>query len=77
MCGIVVNRHANLRRAEYDSLRAILHNAARDGPAAQDLDAHPDFRAHLLGRIAWVELLNPRRGGKLRRQFRQIAWERG
>jgi hypothetical protein len=29
----------------------------------------------MLGRIAWVESLNPARGAKLRRRFEQIAWD--
>ncbi|MGH2874118.1 MAG: reverse transcriptase family protein, partial [Solirubrobacteraceae bacterium] len=77
VCGIVVNDHPNVARHEYDTLRAILHNAAVRGPLSQNLDAVPSFGAHLLGRIAWVESLNPRRGARLRRQFHQIAWRPG
>ena len=65
--GIVVNAHPNVPRAEYDTLKAILHRASHDGPA--DLDP-----THLLGRIAWVESLNPSRGAKLRATFSSIAW---
>lgn len=75
VCGIVVNQHLNVPRAEYDRLKAILHNARRHGPGSQNRAAVSDFRAHLLGRIAWVESLNPQRGGKLRRQFAQVAWD--
>lgn len=45
---------------------------ARNSLAAETRAGHPDFRAHLLGRIAWVEQLNPARGKKLRRRFAQI-----
>jgi hypothetical protein len=38
---------------------------ARDGPGELD-------RAHVLGRIAWVESLNPARGAKLRRRAAEI-----
>ncbi len=65
--GIVVNAHPNVPRADYDELKAILHRATLHGPA--DLDP-----AHLLGRIAWVESLNPARGAKLRERFSAIAW---
>ena len=75
VCGIVVNEHPNVPREQYDELKAILHNAARNGPAAENRAGVPDFRAHLLGRIAWVASLNPARGEKLRRRFDQIAWD--
>jgi hypothetical protein len=74
VCGIVVNEHPNVPRADYDTLRAILHNAARHGPASQNREGVPDFRAHLAGRIAWVEQLDPSRGRKLRSAFAAIAW---
>ena len=72
--GIVVNARPNLPRDEYDRLRAVLHNAARNGPAAENRDGHADFRAHLLGRIAWAEQLNPTRGRRLRAAFDEISW---
>jgi RNA-directed DNA polymerase len=74
VCGVVVNRRPNVPRVEYDTIRAILHNAARDAPATQNRDGVTDFAAHLLGRITWVEQLNPNHGAKLRRQFSQITW---
>ncbi|GAB3250755.1 reverse transcriptase family protein [Kineosporia babensis] len=72
--GIVVNAHPNLNRREYDELKAILHNALRHGPEGQNRAGHRDFRAHLLGRIAWVAQLNPERGRKLRETFEAITW---
>jgi RNA-directed DNA polymerase len=33
-----------------------------------------DFRAHLDGRVHWVEQVNPQRGAKLRRVFERIVW---
>lgn len=75
VCGVVVNQHPNVARAEYDALKAILHNAARGGAADQNRSQVPDFRAHLLGRIAWVEQVNPQRGVKLRRRFSAISFD--
>jgi RNA-directed DNA polymerase len=72
--GIVVNEHCNVGRAAFDTLKAVLHNCVRTGPAAQNRASVPDFRRHLDGRIAWVEQVNPPRGAKLRRLFEQIAW---
>jgi RNA-directed DNA polymerase len=74
VCGIVVNAHPNVPRTDYDRLRAVIHNAARQGPESQNRAGVADFRAHLLGRIAWVEQLNPARGRKLRRAFALIDW---
>ncbi|HWE14099.1 MAG TPA: reverse transcriptase family protein [Solirubrobacteraceae bacterium] len=75
VCGVVVNERLNAPRSEYDILKAILHNAAVHGPATQNRDGHPDFQAHLLGRISWVGSLNPARGEKLRRQLAEIRWQ--
>jgi RNA-directed DNA polymerase len=77
VCGVVVNQHPNVARSEYDTLRAILHNAARDGVGIQNRAAVPDFRAHLLGRIAWVEQVNPQRGDKLRRGLAALRFDQG
>ncbi len=74
VCGVVVNERLNVARSEYDALKAILHNAHVHGPASQNREALPDFRAHLLGRLSWIESVNPQRGEKLRRQFTSIAW---
>jgi hypothetical protein len=74
VCGVIVNEHLNIARHEYDVLKAILHNSSVHGPASQNRRAAPDFRAHLLGRIAWINSLNPQRGEKLRHQFAGIDW---
>jgi RNA-directed DNA polymerase len=77
LCGVVVNEHPNVRRREYDLLKAILHDAAVNGPVAANRSGRPRFSAHLLGRIAWVEQLNPRRGRRLRERFAAIDWSGG
>ena len=74
LTGIVVNSHANVPRAEFDALKAILHNCRRNGPAAENRAGHPDFRAHLDGRVGWVEQVNPTRGQRLREMYAAIAW---
>jgi hypothetical protein len=73
--GVVVNAHPNVAREDLDRLKATLHNAATHGPQSQNRSGVPDFRAHLLGRIAWVAALNPARAARLRRTFELIAWE--
>ncbi|MEP6640314.1 MAG: reverse transcriptase family protein [Gaiellales bacterium] len=74
ICGIVVNEHPNTTRTDYDRLRALLHDAALHGPAAANRAAVPDLRAHILGRISWMEALNPRRGARQPRVFARIDW---
>ena len=72
--GIVVNARPNLAREDFDALKALLHNAVRFGPEGQNRDRHPDFRAHLLGRIGWLQQLNPDRAARLRTSFDAITW---
>jgi RNA-directed DNA polymerase len=77
VCGVVVNDRLNTPRREYDNLKAILHNSAVHGPQTQNRQAIPNFQAHLIGRISWVDSLNPQRAEKLRRKFAEIVWPEG
>jgi RNA-directed DNA polymerase len=72
--GIVVNKHTNLDRTSFDQLKATLFNCVRHGAQSQNKNAHPDFRAHIEGRVGWAEQLNPQRGRKLRAVFDAIKW---
>jgi retron-type reverse transcriptase len=72
--GIVVNEHCNVGRAEFDALKAVLYNCARTNPDSQNRAKVADFRAHLGGRVSWVEQINPPRGAKLRRLYDMIDW---
>ncbi len=74
LTGIVLNRHVNYPRKQYDELKATLYNAIRNGPESQNRQQHDDFRAHLLGRIAHVQSLNPQRAKCLGQLFEQIQW---
>jgi hypothetical protein len=75
LAGVVLNAHPNVPRTEYDRLKAILCNCIRHGPQSQNRDKHADFRGHLLGRIAYIGMLNARRGAKLRGVFERISWQ--
>jgi hypothetical protein len=75
VAGVVVNAKPNVCRNDFDDLKAILYNAAKHGAASQNREAHPDFAAHLRGRIAHVAMLNPARGAKLMRLYEQIRFE--
>jgi RNA-directed DNA polymerase len=77
LAGVVINVRPNVTRDEYDRLKAILHNCRRSGPTSQNRADVPDFRAHLLGRIAHVAALHPERGQKLRTLFHAVRWDDG
>ncbi|GAB3866143.1 reverse transcriptase family protein [Dactylosporangium cerinum] len=70
LAGLVVNAHPAVPRDAYDRLRAVLHNAARDGLDAANRDGHPDFAAHLTGLVAWASHGHPSRAARLRRLLR-------
>jgi hypothetical protein len=72
LAGVVVNRRINIRRSEYDRLKAILENCRRQGAASQNKYSHPDFLAHLSGRVAFVEQLHPERGRRLREMLKAV-----
>jgi hypothetical protein len=72
--GIVVNERPTLARAEYDRLRAVLHNARRTSGPAQNRQGHPDFRAYLTGRVAWVTSIDPVRGARLQADLDAVEW---
>jgi RNA-directed DNA polymerase len=74
VAGIMVNTKLNTPRHEYESLKALLHNCKQHGPHSQNHAQHPEFRAHLAGRIAQVAHVNAARGEKLRRSFDEIDW---
>lgn len=58
--GIVVNQSVNLCRKDFDALKAAVHRYTK---AALHNDA---TRSQLLGRIAWLAQLRPKRADKLR-----------
>jgi RNA-directed DNA polymerase len=73
--GLCVNSHLNVPRKAYDELKAMLHNCRRHGPQTENRAGLPFFRAHLEGRVTWVETVNPQRGAKLRKFFEEIDWQ--
>lgn len=74
LAGLIVNDKLNIRRDDYDELKAILTNCARHGAATQNREQLADFRAHLLGRISFVRQINPHRGARLLAMLEKIAW---
>ncbi|NDK91050.1 RNA-directed DNA polymerase [Gordonia desulfuricans] len=75
LAGLVVNDRPQVARADYDNLRALLHNAIRDGAQAQNRDAHPDFRAHVYGLIAWIGSTGTLRRDRLLEMAARVDWD--
>lgn len=62
--GIVVNEHLNVSRETFDELKAIIHACGKAGDKRLN---DPMFLSSLIGRLDWVERVNPNRGRKLKR----------
>jgi len=75
LAGLVANRHLNMIRTDYDRLKATLTNCVRLGAESQNRAGHPEFWLHLEGHVAFVEMINPARGKRLRAIYQQIQWE--
>lgn len=71
--GVVVNHKTSVPRKTIRRLRAILHQARHRGLASQNRDDHPNFVGWLRGMIAYVEMVNPEQGAKLRRDFESLS----
>jgi RNA-directed DNA polymerase len=74
LAGVVLNQRVNLMRRDFDRLKATLTNCVRLGPKSQNRETHPNFRSHLEGRLAFVEMINPAKAKRLRTIFDQIHW---
>ncbi len=76
LAGTVVNRKVSLCRRDLELLEAILTNCVRLGPQSQNRAGLPDFRAHMEGRIGFVEMIDRAKGRPLRALFEAIQWNR-
>jgi retron-type reverse transcriptase len=70
--GLVVNVKPSLPRRELRRLRAILHRARKEGLEAQNREHRPNFRAWLEGKIAYVSMVRPDLGAKLKADLSKI-----
>jgi len=75
LAGLVANQRPNVRRTDFDRLKATLTNCVRHGPASQNRNGHYCWREHLEGRVGFVESINPEKGKRLRALFERIRWE--
>lgn len=71
--GIVVNKRPNVPRRTTKRLRAILHQAKKDGLAAQNREQRDNFADWLGGMISYVQMVNPEKGRRLRESFKAVA----
>lgn len=71
--GLIVNDRPGVPRREIRQLRAILHRAKTEGLDHQNRAGQPNFRAWLEGKIAYVSMVQPEIGKKLRDQFARIT----
>jgi len=74
LAGVVVNQKVSLRRRDLELLEAILTNCIRSGPDSQNRAALPNFRAHLEGRVGFVEMINREKGCRIRALFDAVRW---
>jgi RNA-directed DNA polymerase len=75
LAGIVVNQRESLPRHDLKLLEAILTNCVRSGPESQNRAELADFRAHLEGRVGFVEMVNRLKGQRLRSLLEAIQWK--
>jgi retron-type reverse transcriptase len=71
--GVVVNAKPSLAREELRRLRAILHSARATGLSAQNREGRGDFEAWLRGKIAYVAMIDPDKGARLRAELDAVA----
>jgi len=71
--GIVVNQRPNVPRRVTKRLRAILHHAKKEGLAAQNRERRDNFEPWLGGMIAYVQMVNPDKGKRLRDAFKSVS----
>ncbi|GAA1480536.1 hypothetical protein GCM10009624_09760 [Gordonia sinesedis] len=74
LAGLVVNDRPQVARAEYDRVKALLHNAIRFGAERQNRAGHADFRAHVYGLIAWIGATNDTRRARLLDLAARVDW---
>jgi retron-type reverse transcriptase len=57
--GVTVNQKLGVSREDVRQLRAIIHNVGKHGLESQNREQLPNFEAHLRGRIAFVNMVDP------------------
>ena len=70
--GIVVNRRPNVPRRTVRRIRAILHQARKQGLEAANRSGRENFEHWLGGMIAYIRMVNPYRGEKLKKELESL-----
>lgn len=70
--GVNIGTKITIPRQYRRQVEAILHNAKKTGLNAQNIVGKYDFRKHLLGRIALIEMYHPEYGTRLREKLKNI-----
>jgi len=70
--GVVVNERTNVKRADFDRMKAILTNCLRYGLESQNRSQHSNFGAYLRGQITWIQAVNPNRGARLLSLWKKV-----
>ncbi len=71
--GVVVNDKPAVPRELAKRIRAILHGARRAGLEAQNREEIPHFKAWLRGMIAYITMVDRRKGSALMQELNQIT----
>lgn len=74
LVGIVINEKMNIAATDIKKFEAQLFNCVRYGPDSQNITRHPNFRAHLQGKLAHIIDVAPHKARKLIPLFDQINW---
>jgi RNA-directed DNA polymerase len=74
LAGLVVNQQMNVKRVDFDRLKATLTNCVRLGPESQNRNGHPNFKEHLNGRVGFIEMVNSAKAQRLRKLWEQVVW---
>jgi retron-type reverse transcriptase len=73
--GVVVNERTAAPRTLVKRIRAILHQAAKTGLAAQNKTGRPNFSAYIQGQIAYIAMVNPKQGARLKQAWLELPNE--
>ncbi len=74
--GLTVNAKPAISRKELRQLRAILHNAAKNGLESQNRENRPHFGSYLRGRVEFACMVDPSKAIALRAALRNALGER-
>ena len=70
--GIIVNDRLSIPRSQVRRVRAILHQAQKTGLDGQNRENHPHFREWVTGMVAYISMVNPEQGNKLRESLSRL-----